>query len=89
MHVACVQLHWAKTLEYDVDRTRHHIQAAANCGARVVLFPEANLTSYYFPYLQEPQPRAVEEALDKSCEAAAKSNIWVIVGTSKGLKIVS
>ncbi len=83
LNVACVQMHWAKPIEYNVERTKHYIQTAAESGARVVLFPEANLTSYYFPYVVELNPKAVEEALDDSCEAAAKNNIWVIVGTIK------
>jgi predicted amidohydrolase len=76
-------MHWAKPIEYNIKRTEHYIQTAAESGARVVLFPEANLTSYYFPYVVELAPKAIEEALDISCEAAAKSNIWVIVGTIK------
>ena len=83
LNVACVQMHWAKPIEYNVERTKHYIQTAAESGARVVLFPEANLTGYYFPYVVELNPKAVEEALDDSCEAAAKNNIWVIVGTIK------
>ncbi|MDQ3650362.1 MAG: carbon-nitrogen hydrolase family protein [Acidobacteriota bacterium] len=83
LHVACVQLHWAKPIEYNTKRTAHYIQAAAETGARVILFPEANLTGYYFPYLVELDSKAVEKALDHSCEAAANSNMWVIVGTIK------
>jgi predicted amidohydrolase len=81
LNVACVQMHWAKPIEYNVERTKHYIGAAAESGARVVLFPEANLTGYYFPYVVELNPQAVEKALNDSCEAAAKNNIWVIVGT--------
>ena len=83
LHVACVQQHWAKPIEYNTKRTAHYIQAAAEAGARVILFPEANLTGYYFPYLVELDSKVVEKALDHSCEAAANSNMWVIVGTIK------
>lgn len=83
LNVACVQMHWAKPVEYNVKRTEHYIRAAAEDGARVVLFPEANLTSYYFPYAVELEPKRVEAALDKACEAAARFNIWAIVGTLK------
>src|SRR4051812_19287588 len=83
LNVACVQMHWAKPIEYNLRRTEHYIRAACEDGARVVLFPEANLTSYYFPYAVELAARAVEAALDKACEAAATSNIWAIVGTLK------
>ena len=81
LHVACVQMHWAKPVEYNVKRTEHYIQAAADSGARVVLFPEANLTGYYFPYVVELEQKAVEEALNKSCAAAANFKLWAIVGT--------
>lgn len=83
LNVACVQMHWAKPVEYNVERTKHYIRTAADYGARVVLFPEANLTSYYFPYVVELDQKAVEKALNDSCEAAAQNNIWVMVGTIK------
>ncbi|HWQ33112.1 MAG TPA: carbon-nitrogen hydrolase family protein [Blastocatellia bacterium] len=81
LQVSCVQMHWARSLEYNLDRTLHYIKAAAREGSRVVLFPEANLTSYYFPYLTTLEPEAVRRALEQTCEAAAESNIWVIAGT--------
>ena len=81
LNVACVQMHWAKPIVYNIRKTERYIQVAAESGARVVLFPEANLTSYYFPYIVELAPKAIEEALDLSCQAAAQSNIWTIVGT--------
>lgn len=86
LHVACVQLHWAKSVEYNINRTQYYIRAAAEAGARVVLFPEANLTSYYFPYVVELDQRVVREALDQACEAAANSHLWVIVGTIQKTK---
>lgn len=79
--VSCVQMHWAKPIEYNLARTEQYIQAAADAGARVVLFPEASLTSYYFPYVVTLEPKAVEAALDRACEAAANRNVWVIAGT--------
>src|SRR3954470_24702936 len=83
LNVACVQMHWAKPVEYNVQRTKHYIRAAAESGARVVLFPESNLTSYYFPYVVELETKTVEAALDSACEAAAAANSWAIVGTIK------
>jgi predicted amidohydrolase len=47
----------------------------------VVLFPEANLTSYYFPYLITLEPEAVRQALEQTAQAAAENNVHVIVGT--------
>jgi predicted amidohydrolase len=74
-------MHWAKPVEYNVRRTRQYVEAAAESGARVVLFPEASLTSYYFPYVVELEPKAVEGALDAAREAAAAHGVYAIVGT--------
>ena len=81
LQVSCVQLHWAKPIEFNLQRTLHYIEAAAESGSRVVLFPEANLTSYYFPYVVELSPASVQAALDQTCQAAADNDIWVIAGT--------
>ncbi len=81
LQTSCVQMHWAKPIEFNLQRTLHYIQAAAAYGSRVVLFPEANLTSYYLPYVIELPPQSVQAALDKTCEAAAKHGIWVIAGS--------
>ena len=74
-------MHWAKSLEFNLDRTLHYIKAAADYGSRVVLFPEANLTNYYFPYLVELDQAAVRRALKKTCAAAKQHSVWVIAGT--------
>lgn len=74
-------MHWAKSIEFNLERTLHYIKAAAEYGSRVVLFPEANLTSYYFPYAVKLDPAKTRNALDRTCEAARKNNIWVIVGS--------
>lgn len=79
--VAVVQLHWARSIEHNLKRTEQYVQAAAEAGARVVLFPEANLTGYYFPYLIELEQGVIAEALERSCAAAARHKIWTIVGT--------
>lgn len=81
LQVSCVQLHWAKSLERNLERTLHYIRLAAGEGSRVVLFPEANLTSYYFPYVARLKPAAVERALDKTRRAAKEAGLWVIVGS--------
>jgi predicted amidohydrolase len=81
LQVSCVQLHWAQTLEKNLARTLHYIDAAAEAGSRVVLFPEATLTGYYFPYLTGLAPDAVRDALRCVCEAARAREIWVIAGT--------
>jgi len=81
LQVSCVQLHWAKPIEFNLTRTVHYVRAAAEEGSRVVLFPEANLTGYYFPYVVNLDPQAVQEALDQTCQTAAENHIWTIAGT--------
>lgn len=81
LQVSCVQMHWAKDVEFNLRTTLHYIQAAAQYGSRVVLFPEANLTSYYFPYLIKLKLANIQDALQQVQAAAATNNIWVIVGT--------
>lgn len=81
MQVSCVQMHWATTLERNLQVTLNYIRAAAEAGSRVVLFPEANLTSYYFPYLIQLPPEHVRDALQQVCGEAKRHNLWVIAGT--------
>ena len=66
-------------LEENLERTLHYIDAAAKAGSRVVLFPEANLTSYYFPYLIDLDSSAVQDSLGACMESAARNRIWVIL----------
>src|SRR5687767_15085913 len=81
MQVSCVQLHWAKPLEFNLQRTLHYIAEAARAGSRVVLFPEASLTSYYFPFVIAQDAARVRDALEQTCAAARTHNVWVIAGT--------
>lgn len=81
LQVSCVQMHWARNLDFNLERTTHYVKAAAEAGSRVVLFPEANLTSYYFPYLVELDRSVVIQALEKTCASARKNSIWVIAST--------
>ena len=81
LQVSCVQLHWAKPLEFNLQRTLHYIPEAARLGSRVVLFPEATLTSYYFPYLIGLDPARVRDALTQTQAAAREHQVYVIVGT--------
>src|SRR5690349_10675968 len=81
LQVSCVQLQWAKSLERNLERTLDYTGRAAAEGSRVVLFPEANLTSYYFPEVLKMAPEAVQAALERTCEAAKTHGIWVIAGT--------
>ncbi|MCE9613457.1 MAG: carbon-nitrogen hydrolase family protein [Lentisphaerae bacterium] len=81
LQVSCVQMHWAKPLEFNLERTLHYIPLAAAAGSRVVLFPETNLTSYYYPYVLNLDPEDVQAALEGVCQAAADHDIWVICGS--------
>lgn len=81
LQVSCVQLHWAKPLAFNLDRTLHYIREAARAGSRVVLFPEATLTSYYFPFVIELEPAKVRDALAQTCTAARENKLWVIAGS--------
>jgi len=81
LQVACVQLPWAKPLAYNLDRTLHYVRAAAEAGSRVVLFPEASLTGYYFPDAIELSTTRVRVALQRTCAAARRHRVWVIAGT--------
>lgn len=81
LQVSCVQMHWARPLEENLAKTLTAIHAAAACGSRVVLLPEANLTSYYFPYAIGLDPTVVQAALDATRRAASEHNLWVIAGT--------
>lgn len=83
LRVSCVQLHWARSLDRNLEQTIRYIRLAADEGSRVVLFPEANLTGYYFPDVTKIPPESVDRALEAVCKAAAANNIWVIVGTLK------
>src|SRR4030042_2578228 len=83
---SCVQMHWAKSLEFNLQRTLHYINSAAESGSQVVLFPEANLTGYYFPFVVKLDQHAVLEALKKTCAAARDNDIWVIAGTIQKTK---
>jgi predicted amidohydrolase len=81
LQVSCVQLHWTQDLDRNLDRTLHYVRAAAEAGSRVVLFPEANLTSYHFPYVLGLKATLIANALKRARQAAREAGLWVIVGT--------
>jgi len=83
LQVSCVQLPWARSLDWNLERALRYIRLAADEGSRVVLFPEANLTGYYFPDVIELDPREVKRALERISRAAAEAGLWAIVGTLK------
>ena len=81
LQVSCVQMHWAVSLGRNLETTLHYLREAARQGSRVVLFPEANLTSYYFPYVVELPPDRVQSSLDAVRAAAREHKMWAIAGT--------
>jgi len=83
LQVSCVQLPWARSVDENMERALRYIRLAAGEGSRVVLFPEASLTGYYFPDVVELDPREVKRALARTARAAAEAGIWAIVGTLK------
>jgi len=83
LQVSVSQQHWAKPIDQLLASTLDHVAVAADQGSDIVLFPEANLTGYDFPYLLQLDPARVEEALDKVREAARERGIYVICGTTQ------
>lgn len=81
LQVSVSQQHWAKPTDQLLASTLDHIAVAADQGSDIILFPEANLTGYDFPYLLQLDAGRVEEALDKVREAARERGIYVICGT--------
>jgi predicted amidohydrolase len=81
LQVSCAQMHWAVSLERNLETSLRFIREAARQGSRVVLLPEASLTSYYFPYLIELAPAAIRAALDTLCAAAREQRLYVIAGS--------
>jgi len=80
LQVSCVQLHWGRPLEYNLERSIHYLRLAAREGSRVVCFPEASLTGYYFPYLFELPHERVQKAIETMRKEAATARLWVIAG---------
>lgn len=81
LQVSCVQMHWARPLARNLERTLYYIRLAAAEGSRVVVFPETNLTGYYFPDVLRLDPRDIQAALERTCQAAAEAGVWVIAGS--------
>jgi predicted amidohydrolase len=81
LQVSVSQLQWAQPLERLLRRTLEHIAIAADEGSDIILFPEASLTGYDFPYLLGLDPVQVEQALAQVQEAARARRIYVICGT--------
>jgi predicted amidohydrolase len=81
LQVSVSQQHWAQPIERNLRRTLEHIARAADEGSDVILFPEANLTGYDFPYLLDLAPAQIQAALAEVQEAARSHGLYVICGT--------
>jgi predicted amidohydrolase len=81
LQISCVQLHWARSIAENLDKTLGYLCEAKKLGSRVVLYPEAALTGYYFPDVVELDLQTVREALEKVCTTARENRLWAIVGT--------
>lgn len=74
-------MHWGRKLDFNLERTLHYIREAARAGSRVVVFPETNLTGYYFPEVLRQSPADVAAALETVRQAVAGAALWAIVGS--------
>lgn len=81
LKVACAQMHWAKSIDYNLQKSLDFMQAAAADDCRVLLFPEANLTSYYLPYVVKLDQQKVKKAMEKICMVSREYDLWTITGT--------
>lgn len=79
--VSCVQMHWAQSLEQNLETTKRYIRLAAEAGSDVVLFPEANLTGYDFPYLIKLPTREITTRLRDACRTVKECGLFAILGT--------
>ncbi len=86
LQVSAAQMHWARSLERNMEETEKYIKLAARQGSRVLLLPEASITGYYFPYAVTLGRETVLAALDEVCSLAAQQNIWVIAGSIRKWK---
>ncbi len=81
LQVSVAQQQWAQGIERNLRRTLEQIEIASGEGSDVILFPEANLTGYDFPYLVGLDAREVKRALARVQQAAREVGLYVICGT--------
>ncbi|MEA1996075.1 MAG: carbon-nitrogen hydrolase family protein [Gemmatimonadota bacterium] len=81
IQVSCAQMLWSKPVERNLEMTAKYMREAAGLGSRVVVFPEASLTGYYFPYAVKLSRKEVTAALDEAARLAGEAGIWAIVGS--------
>ena len=86
LQVSCAQMHWARPVERNLEMTGKFIKEAAAQGSRVVVFPEASITGYYFPYVIKITRNEVIAALDEVRQMVAGSGLWAIVGSIREWK---
>lgn len=86
IQISCVQMHWAESLESNLEKSFHYIKGASEKGTRVVLFPETSITGYYFPYVVKLAQSKIDKALDLICRSAKENKLWVICGSLRKTK---
>ena len=79
--VSCVQLHWAKDIDYNMEKAVHYMKQAKKEGSDLVVFPESNITSYYFPYAVELDQEKITKSIKQIQDLANDLNIWTIIGS--------
>ncbi|MGB9603190.1 MAG: carbon-nitrogen hydrolase family protein [Verrucomicrobiia bacterium] len=80
IQVSCAQMCWGAGLDENLFKTLEFIRQAAKEGSRVVCFPEASLTGYYFPRILRYSEQTVLNSIATVCKAAKENRIWAIVG---------
>ncbi|MEA2062269.1 MAG: carbon-nitrogen hydrolase family protein [Gemmatimonadota bacterium] len=85
LQVSCAQMHWAKPVKRNLEKTKEYLEEAVRQGSRVVVFPEASITGYYFPYLVKLSRSEVLAALDEVAGYVRQAGLWAIVGSIRAL----
>ena len=81
LQVSCVQLHWAKSLERNLERTLHYIKAAAAGGQPGGAVPRGQSDELLLPLRRRAGAGEVAGALEQRAARRQTNGIWVIAGT--------
>lgn len=79
--IAVIQSRWDQPIETNTSRAVDWINEAARGGARVVVFPEAYLTTYDFPYAKTIEDDRVQDAVNTVRQACRDNGVYAITGT--------
>ena len=79
--ISVVQSRWDQDISTNTARAKLQIARAADLGAQVVVFPEAHLTTYDYPYAKSLTAAEIEKALRAVEETCSQHNVYAITGT--------